>query len=104
MTIGERIRKCQANLARSVERLDRASGSMDGAFRDLAGQSRKFADATTDLTRVIDRLEGSLRRYGDELTDVHAGMCELGGKSRHLTSIMDDYLTGQPQRRTKRAA
>lgn len=104
MTIDERMRKCQARLAGSMERLDRAFGTMDTAYRSLAGESRKFADTTAALGQVIDRLEANLQRYDDELTRVDLGVRELGGKSRQLASIMDDYLSGGTLRRSPRAA
>ena len=99
MTIDERMSRCKANLIHSMERLDRAFGQIDAAYRGLASESRKFADVTQSLGGVVGQIHANLQRYDGELTTVHAGVRELGGNSRRLASIMDEYLTGTAPRR-----
>lgn len=104
MTVDERMRRCREKLALSMERMDRSFREMEDAYRTIAGENRRLAESARLLGAIVGRIETNLLRYDRELGGIHAGLRDLGDKSRRLASIMDDYLTGRTLDRGRRAA
>lgn len=104
MTIDHRMSRCRESLAHSIASMQRSCREMESAYATIARENRRLADNTAALGVTVKSIEANLRRYDDELSGVHAGICELGDKSRRLASIMDDYLAGRFPGRARRVA